>query len=253
MNLQPFKTDGYQIIRGLVDPPVVQQISTFLKQSIEDAKKIILKAGLNVEEQGFQTALAENQPLSQAAHSVLLGHFPLETRLSRVLWEAPRIEAVQRMLKEALSCNRLYMHMPPTARYVLPGNCRAGVPPHQDISYNRHMADFLVMWMPLVPITETCGGVIVYDGSNEPIERNRSEDSSDWLGDIDTSAYTKTICAPMEPGDVLLLNRWIVHGSAPNTSDTTRISVDYRFFGSPQSEKHYLDLQSFEVVEPRAA
>jgi len=115
------------------------------------------------------------------------------------------------------------------------------------------MADFLVMWMPLVPITEQCGGVVVYDGSNQPIEQNRYEDGRDWLGDIDTSNYTKTICAPMAPGDVLLLNRWIVHGSAPNTSDTTRISVDYRFFGSPQSEKHYLNLQNFEVVEPQAA
>ena len=256
MTLEPFKEQGYQIIHGLIDQRTVNAIHDFLECSVDEALALLGESGLPVDESNFAEKLGSinKTELSQQVHSVLVGHFPLEIRLSEKLWPAACQDNVKTLIREALGSEKVFMHMPPTARYVLPGNARAGVPPHQDVSYNRHMADFLVMWMPLVSISKDCGGVVVYEGSNEQIERSRTGDESDWLGGIDTSEFDEVACSPMEPGDVLLLNRWIVHGSAPNRSDKTRISVDYRFFGEPaQSNKHYLDLQTLDVVAPKAA
>jgi len=256
MDLSHFHNEGYQIVRGLIDQDALSKIHNFLDRSVGNALSLLRDAGLPVDDPGFAEQLSnlDDAELTEQAHSVLVGHFPLEVRLSEILWQAPFLESVKAVIREALRNDTIYMHLPPTARYVLPGNSRAGVPPHQDVSYNSHMSDFLVMWMPLVPITEDCGGVVVYQGSNEEVERRRANDGGDWLGGIETDGFTKVNCAPMEPGDVLLLNRWIVHGSAPNLSNATRFSVDYRFFGAPaQSDKHYLDLQTLDVVAPKAA
>ena len=57
------------------------------------------------------------------------------------------------------------MHMPPTARFILPGNSAAAVPPHQDVSYNHHLTDFITAWVPFHPIDEESGGVAVFSGS----------------------------------------------------------------------------------------
>ena len=55
----------------------------------------------------------------------------------------------------------------------------------------------------------------------------------------------------MNPGDCLVLNRWVVHGSVANTSDRTRVSTDFRFFPSREtSTKHYLDMQEWRVIDP---
>ncbi|HJZ54946.1 MAG TPA: phytanoyl-CoA dioxygenase family protein, partial [Gemmataceae bacterium] len=55
----------------------------------------------------------------------------------------------------------------------------------------------------------------------------------------------------MQPGDVLVFEKTVVHASKPNTSDHMRLSLDYRFFGSAASTtKHYLDLDTREVVSP---
>ncbi len=58
----------------------------------------------------------------------------------------------------------------------------------------------------------------------------------------------------MQVGDVLILSKWILHESMPNRSNKTRISTDFRFFTeSERSTKHFLDMQSWQVSEPRVA
>jgi hypothetical protein len=252
-SLDSLRSHGSQIVRGLIEPEVIETVHRFLSSSIADADAILGKAGLSVSdpEFGARTADISEPDLPPDVASVLLGHFPLETRLSRVLWSIARLPDVQELMRTVLDSEPLFMHLPPTARYVLPHNRRAAVPPHQDVSYNRHMADFAIMWVPLVSIDEHCGGVAVYDGSHLGGEQQRGADGAGWLGATRTDGLQRSVCAPMEPGDVLLLDRWIIHESVANESPDTRISVDYRFFGGPpKSDKHYLDFQTMEVIEP---
>jgi len=191
--------------------------------------------------------------LSKATRDTLSGHFSLSTRLSEELWRVPRSPRLRTLLQSVLSSSSLRMHMPPTSRFVLPGNTYAGVPAHQDISYNRHMSDFVTVWVPFVDIDEACGGVRVYRGSGEKIERlAREEKDQFWLKGAPTDGFDPVHCV-MQAGDVLLLSRWVVHESMPNRSFRTRISTDFRFFAEREhSSKHFLDMQQWHVVAPEA-
>ena len=100
---------------------------------------------------------------------LMTGHFPRELRFSKIFWEIPRTHALQDILKAALGTDRLRMHMPPMARFILPSNSEAGVPPHQDASYNDHMGGFVTVWIPLVEIDEECGGVTIYESRGDGV------------------------------------------------------------------------------------
>ena len=100
--------------------------------------------------------------LPEKDRHIFLGHFPLEVRLAEPLREIPRFINTHPLLFDLLATQRLFAHMPPTARYVLPHCSLAHVPPHQDISYNRHMGEFLRRVGALVPIDSACGGMAVY-------------------------------------------------------------------------------------------
>lgn len=54
------------------------------------------------------------------------------------------------------------MHMPPAARFALSGNIHPGIPAHQDITYNEDMSSVITKWVPLVDMSDECGGVVVY-------------------------------------------------------------------------------------------
>jgi ectoine hydroxylase-related dioxygenase (phytanoyl-CoA dioxygenase family) len=55
----------------------------------------------------------------------------------------------------------------------------------------------------------------------------------------------------MAPGDALIFNPYVVHGSMPNLSNRIRFSIDCRFFGGDaRTSKHYLDMTTWSVVAP---
>ena len=256
MDLTHFQSHGYQVIPGLIDREVVKSLLTYLSSDADDALTLLM-ADLRCNDVTTLctridevAARPDFESVPKAQRLVMSGHFPLETRLSRTLWQVPRLAAVRRVLESALNHRELYLHMPPTARFVLPGNKHAAVPAHQDISYNKHMSDFVTLWVPLTTIDDACGGVAVFEGSGQPIERLDSFDQKFWLKGVATDGLRRAHCT-MQPGDVLLLNKWIVHESVPNTSSRVRYSIDFRFFsGREQSSKHLLDMQQWRVIEP---
>lgn len=226
-----YRENGYQVVRGLLDPAVVRDIGAFLRTEMKGAERSALDP--------------------REASMLATGHFPLQTRLSPRLWEIPRQPSLQTMLRDVLDSDGLFMHMPPTARLIKPGNERAAVPAHQDVSYNRHMSDFVTVWVPCVDIDEAMGGVAVFEGSQNLPEQLDTLEGGDWLKPVSSEGYRRVECRPMRVGDVLLLNRWIVHESIPNRSDSTRISIDMRFFGGNAiSTKHHLDMRSWTVRAP---
>lgn len=232
MDLSHFRDHGYQIVRQVIDPAIIAGIGAFLASAADGLMR-----------DGVAPADEEN------ARS---GHFPVAVRLSPQLWALPRQPALQAIVRQALETRSTFMHMPPMARFIVPGNPLAAVPPHQDVSYNRHMTDFLTVWIPCVPIDDACGGVAVFAGSQQHSELLDELSRDVWLKPVPTDGLTRIECQPMQPGDVLLLNRWIIHESMANRSQRTRFSLDLRFFGeNGRSPKHYLDCQTWEVVAPR--
>jgi len=261
-DVSPFAKNGYQVLPKVLDPEVVSRVRSFLERQVDrqmDAACREIGCATPAElvtQIGRVTATGEQAigSLSKDTRDTLSGHFSLEARLSSELWAIPRLPALRAVLCAILGSERLFMHMPPTARFVLPRNVYAGVPAHQDISYNRHMSDFLTVWVPLVGIDEECGGVKVYRGSGSvPELLGQDEKDKFWLKGVSAEGYAAEHCM-IDIGDILVLNRWIIHESMPNRSGRTRFSIDFRFFGERDtSDKHYLDMQTWQVIPPRRA
>ena len=258
-----FQQNGWAIIRNVVDLKVIHQVRDFLEQKKSDLlQKIQYEIGVKETDiLSFLEKIKNNQEklssFSKTTQDALFGHYDLETRLSDILRMIPQQVDLQQRLKSMLKSDKLYMHMPPTARFILPANNFAGVPAHQDVSYNQHMSNFIVCWVPFVEINDKCGGVRIWKNSN--IQRDLLTDKNYvnqnnlplfWHAGLKTTEFEE-FHAEMHPGDVLLLNKWIVHESIGNHADYTRISVDYRFFGAHDSStKHFFDFEKNVVVNP---
>jgi hypothetical protein len=233
INLDAFHDNGYQIIRGAIDSATIRMVGDYLRQELE--------------------VLRREGPRRGEESQVLSGHFPLAVRLSPRLWDLPRRPELLDIVERAIGAADVCMHMPPAARFIDPGNGVAAVPPHQDVSYNRHMPDFITVWAPFVDIDETRGGVAVYEGTQAQAEILDTLERDVWLKPVNTDVGRRVACQPMAPGDILLLNQWIVHESIPNHSDKPRLSIDMRFFSkSKGSRKHHLDCRSWVVIDPRS-
>lgn len=254
-----FRECGFQVFESVVPRAVIESVRKFLEEAVartiapakdeigchSDAELVRFIGEIVARGQGGVDRL------TKPTRDALSGHFALETRLSRKLWEIPLSPGFQAAAKAMLGSGRLLMHMPPTGRYVLPGNVYAAVPPHQDVSYNKHMSNFVTMWVPLVEIDDDCGGVTVYVGSGRepehPIEQAASEF---WQKGVPTGSYPARHCK-IKVGDVLAFSPFVIHQSMPNRSNRTRLSIDFRLFGEQDSStKHYLDLQTLQVIAP---
>lgn len=255
--IQDFQRNGYLVVRNVLDKDILAEVRQFLESRIarevaSACEEIGCRNPADLVSHIGKLADSSGDGLSKATRDTLSGHFSLETRLAPDLWRVPRSPILRQLLIEVLGAESLYMHMPPTARFVLPGNVYAGVPAHQDVSYNHHMSDFITLWVPFVDIDAECGGVRVFKDSNVAKEMlGNAEKEKFWLKSLSSDGYKSEPCE-MQVGDVLLLNKWVLHESMPNVSNRTRISTDFRFFSeSARSTKHFLDMQSWEVVEPR--
>lgn len=254
-----FDENGYQIFEDIIPLPLINKIRDVLEADARASQTTALEEMQCAKQEKLLRQLddmIENDAsrigdINTQSRQTLSGHISLNTRLNPVLREIPYLSSIQQIVKNILKSPSIYMHMPPAARFILPKNNYAAVPAHQDITYNRWMTDFVTMWVPLVDIDDECGGVYVYQGSGFLPEISISTDTKTfWHEGVPTDGYTPIHCK-MKKGSILILNRWIIHASAANQSNSTRYSIDYRFFGENDSSiKHYLNMQTGVVIPP---
>jgi len=258
-----FEREGILVAKNLLPAEVVRSVADFLREAVGEIDKTVRPYGFSLQDADAPerlTTLMDNPEARISEHDrhMFLGHFPLEVRLAEPLRAIPRFLNSHPLLFDLLSTERLYAHMPPTARYVLPRCSLARVPLHQDISYNRHMGDFCVVWVPLVPIDLACGGMAAYARTHHAPEliAEHKNAADGWLAPIDSGSADgaqRVVLAPLEPSDVVIMGKRTMHESMPNSSDRMRLSCDFRFFGEQShSTKHYLDIAANTVVAPAA-
>lgn len=260
MNADFFHEHGYQIFENVIPLDLIDETKSILEK---DAHSSLMNARSEIgcDEDELMVAIDEIasgvaagglESLSKVSRNTLSGHISLEARLSLGLRKIPSHPAIQEVVRAILKSEKIFMHMPPTARFVLPGNLHAGVPPHQDISYNDHLSNFVVIWVPLVDIDDDCGGVTVYHGSGFEPELSVTHDANSfWQTGVPVEGFIPIHCK-MRRGSVLALNKWVVHASMSNKSDHIRYSIDHRFFGEGDvSNKHFLDLQTNQIITPK--
>lgn len=257
ISVNDFRLKGYQIFRGVVAPKAIAAVRDFLQRELDSALGTLQTLGVRGDAESASAdinrllAAPDADAIDRTLRSTMTGHYPLNTRLDPALWAIARDPGVRALLGEVLGADALRMHMPPTARFVLPRNRAAGVPAHQDISYNQHMSDFITMWVPLVEIDEACGGIRMFSRGQQAEMPTRLSHFGMWNEAVPTDGLEAVNCTPMHPGDVLIFDKFQIHQSMPNVSGRTRFSVDYRFFREADtSQKHYLDMQSWRVVAP---
>ncbi len=247
---------GYLVVKGFLPPSLLQDHLAFLETSLaREVWPIFNRLGLTPDDPELSKKVShlirENLLPDAEDEQLLLGHFPLTTRLADNIKPIAAHLGNSPLLKRILRSATLNMHMPPMFRYVLPGYTPAAVPPHQDISYNTHLPDFLTVWIPLVEITQECGGLVVYEGSQRAYTEVATAPNG-WLEALDVSRFNGLQLIDLEPGDAVLLSPRIIHASAPNTSQRMRISMDLRIFAThAYSGKHYMTLDTLETFPPR--
>jgi len=255
---QIFADEGLVIIRQALPSTVCGPTAGYLVAALERISDLLAAYGIapDAPDRGRQVErllLSRGAEMPAEDRHLLRGHFPLSVRLGEELWRIPLHLADHPFLYDVLGAKRLFMHMPPTARFVLPGNVEAAVPAHQDISYNKHLGAFCVVWVPLVDIDGACGGMAGYPRSHGrgDLLKGVSAAADGWLPGIDTSKLERVELQPLAPGDVVVMSNETVHESIPNRSRRTRLSIDFRFFGgNSRSSKHFLDLAQRRVVAP---
>ena len=253
-----FNQQGYQVFRGVLDPVVVAEVRTYL-QALVDAQvaaacREIGCPGMPALVEHIRRVAAGEQNalknLSKETSDTLSGHFSTQARLSPELLKIPRQAGLQEVLRAVLGDERLFLHMPPTARFVLPGNIYAAVPAHQDAVYNKHMSNFVTIWVPLVPIDDECGGIRMFKGiaPEYPIE---NDPSNFWHKSVPADGR-ESEDLNFAVGDLVAIHPLNVHQSRMNRSARVRFSIDFRFFGGRDtSTKHHLDLQTWQVIKPK--
>lgn len=257
-----FKENGYAVIKGFFREETVTGYQQFLTEVIKEkvapvfAKWNIDVYGQNIVDQVKDVLDTKAEQVSFEEKQILLGHFPLQTRLSEKIYPVASELGKSQILRNIFNSEHLFLHMPPMIRFVPPAYIHAAVPPHQDINYNTHMSNFITVWTPFVEIDDKCGGVVVYEGSQH-LESDGVQPTGTfegWLPPADTSAYKKHQITGMKPGDALLLSTKILHESAANISERFRLSADFRVFSHhDRTTKHCLDLKTMQVMEPQFA
>jgi Phytanoyl-CoA dioxygenase (PhyH) len=252
-----FQDEGVVILKGVLPAGACGATHDFLAAALDGMADLFARYGVATDapDCGKKVArLLASPAVPPEDRHVLLGHFPLPVRLDQALWQIPLGLAEPPFLYELLGARRLFVHMPPTARFVLPGNEKAAVPAHQDVSYNKHLGPFCVVWVPLVEIDRACGGMAVYprtQGRGELFTGDKVAPADGWIPGIEVAGLAHVELYPLAPGDVVVMGSETVHESMPNRSARTRLSVDFRFFGdNSRSSKHYLDLAARRVVAP---
>jgi len=252
-----FEDEGIVVLKGVLPAAVCRATHDFLAAALDGMAGLFARydVATDAPDCGKKVAqLLASPAVPPEDRHVLLGHFPLSVRLNEALWQIPLALAEQPFLYQLLGVRKLFVHMPPTARFVLPGNEKAAVPAHQDVSYNKHLGTFCVVWVPLVAIDHACGGMAVYprtQGRGELFTGDKVAPADGWIPGIDVADLARVELFPLAPGDVVVMGNETVHESMPNRSQRTRLSVDFRFFGdNSRSSKHYLDLAARRVVAP---
>jgi len=146
-------------------------------------------------------------------------------------------EGGARRLAEKVFGEPTFMFKNPNIRYSLPDHAQYVTPAHQDLFFIRGTTTFCTLWIPLMELDQTMGGLVVAAGSHKRGLRDHAEQEDVYsyvfkgrrqkgvpLAAIDEPWLT----TEYQPGDVLLFHNLTLHWALPNRSDRVRLSIDTR-------------------------
>jgi phytanoyl-CoA hydroxylase len=240
-----FADEGFVILKGIIPPDAVAGArETLMRLSEERLARFLAERRITDmrSELPFETRLisvakecAEAVPnfFREELHAPGMFPFLLERRL---------IDIARSFLGEEIRIYPNYM-----ARPKLPDDERMLICWHQDAAYTdafkmkgevvSNLLRTVNLWSPLVPARRANGCMQFIPGSNK-LGLVPYHSYHDIHLKIDDSALAPllhhAVDIELDPGDVVLFDNLIFHQGLPNTSDTIRWSVDWRFQDATQ-------------------
>ncbi len=249
LRAQTFPVCGFHVEPGALDPESVSKLHAFLERrrqvlsaQFESWADSELETAEDYCAHQLRIAEYESRGLPKELRHFLTGEFDLATRMHPCVREVLQSDRLREFICEFLDTDQFFFHYPPMMRFKIAGAKQSIVPIHQDGAYNRHLSDFVTMWIPAVNIENATGGVIVYEGSHvEPMAEHRA--AGPWAN----RAIVSPLRYParhvtMRAGDALAFPPTLLHESAPHEAAEIRYNIDLRVFPrGASSEKPFLD------------
>jgi hypothetical protein len=208
--------DGYILFKGVIDADL-----------IDHAKHGVMAW---LESQGVVTVVGD-EPVWTGTDASAIGEYPPGLYATGILeWLLLRPEAsavLERALGEPVRILPMGEY-----QYTWPGKPNCWVRAHQDGPYTAGL-DFYVIWIPLMAIDETLGGLALVPtpqacGSLHPDADPGSTSTLLPFIPPETFSADEWCRADYEPGDLLIFGPWTPHCGMPNSSDRLRLSLDTR-------------------------
>jgi Phytanoyl-CoA dioxygenase (PhyH) len=240
---ESFARDGFVVLRGWLDlERDVMPLQRELGRLIEHAARVC----------GGRYAAADDPAEFDRGYLELIAAHPDVQPL--VYDNAKNLVAFQRLIVcERL--NGLYRELrgtelPGTApgangvRIDRPGDDRRLAPWHQEFQYQFRSLDGITFWMPLVPVVEEMGPVVLARGSHRGGVEPLVDVSGTGEADMASGAYgglrlpdeasipeRYELSAPESvPGDVFAFDFLTLHASGPNIGSRARWTAQIRYF-----------------------
>jgi ectoine hydroxylase-related dioxygenase (phytanoyl-CoA dioxygenase family) len=118
-----------------------------------------------------------------------------------------------------------------------PARVGSGVPYHQDNAYFCQVPpDMLTLWIAIDAVTVENGAVYFLQGSQKrgtlPTKPSGVTGNSIGLAEAPTTPLAEQFCATLAPGDATIHHCEIIHHSAPNRTDHSRLGLLFVYHGS---------------------
>ena len=235
-----FQDEGYLFFRGVLDLDTVLAVKRDLMRVLQ--AQGVVKPG-------------ETEPIWTGAGMDQIDDVALYSLASyEALSEGPA-----RLLAGKVFGEPAFMFKNPNIRYTLPDHSMYVTPAHQDFFFIRGTTSFRTMWIPLMEIDATVGGLALAPGSHKGGLREHAEQEGIYsyvfkgrkqrgvpLEDIERDWLT----CDYRPGDALVFHNLTLHWGLPNRSNRVRLSLDTRAqpASAPrtfQIEKSILELRQY--------
>jgi 1-deoxypentalenic acid 11beta-hydroxylase len=216
---QRYEEDGFLFFDSVLATEAVARVREDFLRVLTDQGVVRSGASTPVSTGLGVEAIDDNELYALASYHELCESNELRELLNRVFGE------------------EVFVYRGTNIRYALPHDDVHVTPPHQDHFFVGPNDDFRTVWIPLMRIDESVGGLAVARGSHiaglrEHVEHEEAE-SYVFLGrrqkGVPLAAVEEEwLTADYEPGQVLVFHSHAVHRALPNRSDLVRLSLDAR-------------------------
>ena len=239
---ESYARDGYVVVKDCIDNNDLDPMRNFIQDRVDAYAHEQFAAGK-------LSSLYEDEPFERR-YAVICKELGLSPRgwafgsFGREFYDLYNLPGVLHILSLLLGPEVSNIGTP-ALRTKLPGSIVTSFPWHQDSQYidqgkigqkERHTEHLhmVTVWVPLVEATVENGCCWVIPGSHRwgLLDGVRDEDMNVRMEE-DVEARGTPVPIALKPGGALFMSNLCVHTSKVNTTQSSRWSIDFRYFPTP--------------------